>query len=179
MWLFLEIGGGDLWDDFHPHLSALFHFLPPPPPPHTHTHTHTKQCVLMQALADRKKKSSSLKQQFESELEEVKQTHESEMTQLKDRLRREKHSASTVVSEQVAQAERDVEEQWRTKSERLVAQTEERARRKYADLQDEYKALQMQLSEVTIKVCVRACVCACVCVCGECAVWEILYFCAA
>lgn len=46
-----------------------------------------------------------------------------------------------------------MEDQWRTRSERLVAQAEERARRKYSDLQDEYKILQTQLSEATLKVC--------------------------
>lgn len=106
----------------------------------------------MQALADRKKKSSSIKHQFEQEVEELKQNHESELTQLKDRLRKEKHSANTAVSEQVAQVERDLEDQWRVRSDRLVAQAEERARRKYSDLQDEYKMLQTQLSEATLKV---------------------------
>jgi len=56
------------------------------------------------------------------------------------------------VSEQIAQVERDLEDQWRIRSDRLVAQAEERARRKYADLQDEYKILQTQLSEATLKV---------------------------
>ncbi len=67
-------------------------------------------------------------------------------------MRKEKHSASTAVSDQVAQVERDLEDQWRTRSERLVAKAEERARRKYSDLQDEYKMLQTQLSEATLKV---------------------------
>lgn len=85
-------------------------------------------------------------------MEELKQMHETEMTQVKDRLRKEKHSASTAVSVQVSQAEREVEDQWRMRSERMVAQAEERARRKYADLQDEYKGLQTQLTEATMKV---------------------------
>ena len=103
-------------------------------------------------MADRKKKSSSIKHQYDQEIEELKQNHESELIQLKDRLRKEKQSASTAVSEQVAQAERDLEDQWRVRSDRLVSQAEERARRKYSDLQDEYKMLQTQLSEATLKV---------------------------
>ena len=54
-----------------------------------------------QAMSDRKKKLSSLKQQHESEMEDLKMTHEGELTKLKDKLRREKQSANSAVSEQV------------------------------------------------------------------------------
>ena len=54
-----------------------------------------------QSLADRKKKLSSLKQQHENEIEDLKMTHEGELTKLKDKLRREKQSANSAVSEQV------------------------------------------------------------------------------
>ena len=122
--------------------------------------------IVTQALQDRKKKSASLKHQFEQEMEDLKQSQESELTQLKDRLRKEKHSANTAVSEQVAQAEKELEDQWRMRSERMVAQAEERARRKYADLQDEYRSLQTQLTEASMKVCDCVRVCACVTVGG-------------
>ena len=52
-------------------------------------------------MSDRKKKLSSLKQQHESEMEDLKMTHEGELTKLKDKLRREKQSANSAVSEQV------------------------------------------------------------------------------
>ena len=94
-----------------------------------------------------------MKEQLESELEDAKQAHEKEMTILRDQLRREKHSASAAVTDQVAQAERDLEEQWRSKSERMVHQAEDRWRRKYSDLEDEYRQLQTQLAESTVKVC--------------------------
>ena len=42
-----------------------------------------------------------MKKQFEEELEEVKQNHETELSQLRDRLRKEKQSANTAVSDQV------------------------------------------------------------------------------
>ena len=48
--------------------------------------------------------------------------------------------------------ERDLEEQWRVKSERMVSQAEDRWRRKHSDLQDEYKQLEAQLAEATAKV---------------------------
>lgn len=54
---------------------------------------------------------------------------------------------------QVAQVEKDLEEQWRSRSDRLVNQAEDRWRRKYGDLQDEYHQLQGQLSVANSKVC--------------------------
>ena len=95
-----------------------------------------------------------MKEQFESEFEEAKQAHKKEMTRLQYQLRmhREKHFVSAAVADQVAQAERDVEEQWRSKSERMVRQAEYRWRRKYIDLEDECRQLQTQLAEATVKV---------------------------
>jgi len=49
--------------------------------------------------------------------------------------------------------EKDLEEQWRSRSDRLVNQAEDRWRRKYGDLQDEYHQLQGQLSIANSKVC--------------------------
>ena len=94
-----------------------------------------------------------MKKHLESEMEDLKQNHEAEIGQLKDRLRKEKHSASTAVTDQVTQLERDLEEQWKRKSERLVSQAEDRWKRKYGDLQEEYKLLETQLAESTVKVC--------------------------
>ena len=48
--------------------------------------------------------------------------------------------------------ERDLEEQWKQRSDRQVAQAEERWKRKYADLQDECQQLQTQLSNANTKV---------------------------
>ena len=53
---------------------------------------------------------------------------------------------------QVALMERDLEEQWKQRSDRQVAQAEERWKRKYTDLQDECQQLQTQLSTANTKV---------------------------
>ncbi len=122
------------------------------------TSSQEEQSHLQEELSQTRRKAASLKHQYEQEIEDLKQTQESELTLLKDRLRKEKHSASTTVSEQVARAEKELEDQWKLRSERMVAQAEDRARRKYSDLQDEYRSLQTQLSEATMKVhmCVHA-----------------------
>ena len=48
-----------------------------------------------------------MKKQFEEELEDLKQNHETELSQLKDRLRKEKHSASAAISDQVSDQEEE------------------------------------------------------------------------
>ena len=53
---------------------------------------------------------------------------------------------------QVALMEQDLEEQWKQRSDRQVAQAEERWKRKYTDLQDECQQLQTQLSTANTKV---------------------------
>lgn len=101
-------------------------------------------------------------------MDDVKQTYESELTQLKEKLRREKLSANSAVSEQVAQAERDAEEQWKSKSERMMTQIEDRWKRKYSELEDELKLHQTQLSETNGKVCGM-----CVHACGGVGRWRV------
>ena len=75
------------------------------------------------------------KKQWDEEMEELKAGHESEVQTLKDRIRKEKSTSSAALSEQLSELEKDMEEQWKVKTERLVHQTEEKWRRKYSDLQ--------------------------------------------
>lgn len=44
---------------------------------------------------------AELKRQLESEIEELKQSHEADLVQLREKMRKEKHSSSAAVSEQV------------------------------------------------------------------------------
>ena len=71
---------------------------------------------------------------------------------------------------QVAQVEREVEEQWKMRSERAVSQAEDKWRRKYSDLQDENQQLQTQLSSANAKVGIYVCTCAVLELAEE--VWE-------
>lgn len=68
-------------------------------------------------------------------MEELKSGNESEVHSLKERLRKEKSTSSSTLSEQLSELEKDIEDQWKGKTERLVHQVEEKWRRKYADLQ--------------------------------------------
>ena len=93
------------------------------------------------------------KKQWDEEMEELKQTHEAEVSQLKERLKKEKLSANEAASDQISRVERDLEEQWRTKSERMVGQAEDKWRRKLDDLQESYQKVQTELSAANAKVC--------------------------
>ena len=80
-------------------------------------------------------------------MEEMKQSHESEISQLKDRHRKEKSSSNASVTDQLAQQERDLEEQWQAKCSRQVSQTEDKWRRKYRNLEEEMETTKEMLSD--------------------------------
>ena len=65
------------------------------PPPHPAT-------PRPQTLSDRKRKMASLKAEQEGELEELKSSHELELATLRDKMRRDKNSASSAISDQVS-----------------------------------------------------------------------------
>ena len=68
-------------------------------------------------------------------MEELKSNHETEIQSLKERYRKDKTSSNAALSDQLSQLEQELQEQWKTKSERMVQQTEERWQRKNQDLQ--------------------------------------------
>ena len=72
---------------------------------------------------------------------------------MKDRLRKEKSSSETHIAEQVAQAERDVEDRWKSKADRMVAQNDAKWRERLDDVQSELNGLKIKNSELQVKVC--------------------------
>ena len=68
-------------------------------------------------------------------MEELKANHETELQSVKNRYRKEKSSANAAISDQLSTLEKELEEQWTTKSERMVLQAEDKWRRKYRDLE--------------------------------------------
>lgn len=109
-------------------------------------------CVFLQSVSDNKRKMSEAKRRWEEEMEELKTTHEAEMAALRDKMRKEKNVASTATSEQLAQLERELEEQWKSRAERQVSSVEERWRRKLEESREEQRSLQDQLREANTKV---------------------------
>lgn len=108
--------------------------------------------LFLQSVSDNKRKMSEAKRRWEEEVEEMKTAHEAEMAGLREKMRKEKNVASTSTSEQLAQLERELEEQWKSRAERQVSTVEERWRRKLDEAREEQRSLQDQLREANMKV---------------------------
>lgn len=111
-----------------------------------------KAVLFLQSVSENKRKMGEAKRRWEEEVEEMKTTHEAEMTGLREKMRKEKNVASTSTSEQLAQLERELEEQWKSRAERQVSTVEERWRRKLDEAREEQRSLQDQLRETNMKV---------------------------
>ena len=68
-------------------------------------------------------------------MEELKTSHESELSGIRERLRKQKTSFDVSASDQLSQLESELDEQWKTKSERMVQQTDDKWKRKYRDVE--------------------------------------------
>ncbi|PFX25950.1 FK506-binding protein 15 [Stylophora pistillata] len=107
---------------------------------------------LEKGLTDRKKKHAADKKKFEEELEELRSQQEEELRFLKEKHRKEKHSSGTVTAQQVAQAEAELETRWTEKAEKMVAQTEEKWKRRFQEVTDEKEETVKKLAEFQEKV---------------------------
>ena len=70
-------------------------------------------------------------------MEELKAIHESELSGIRERLQKQKTSFDASASDhmQLSQLENELDEQWKTKSERMVQQTDDKWKRKYRDVE--------------------------------------------
>lgn len=93
------------------------------------------------------------RRRWEDEVEELKISHETELASCRDKMRKEKNVASSAISDQLAQLERELEETWKGRAERQVNTVEERWKRKIEEMKEEQTSLQDQLREATTKVC--------------------------
>ncbi|XP_066020866.1 FK506-binding protein 15-like isoform X2 [Pocillopora verrucosa] len=112
---------------------------------------HEKES-LEKGLTDRKKKHAADKKKFEEELEDLRSQQEEEIKFLKEKHRKEKQSSGTVTAHQVAQAEAELETRWTEKAEKMVAQTEEKWKRRFQEVTDEKEETVKKLAELQEKV---------------------------
>ena len=108
-------------------------------------------------MSESKRKAGEARRRWEEETEEMKTLHEAEVTSLREKIRREKSVASSSTSEQLAQLERELEEQWKGRAERQVGVAEERWRRKLDEAREEQQSLQDQLKEANAKARETSC----------------------
>ncbi|KAJ7334499.1 FK506-binding protein 15 [Desmophyllum pertusum] len=107
---------------------------------------HEKE-TLERGLGDRKKKHVADKKKFEEELEELRAQQEEEIKFLKEKHRKEKQSSGSVTAKQVSQAEAELETRWTEKAEKMVAQTEEKWKRRFQEVSDEKEETFQKLAE--------------------------------
>ncbi|XP_070532275.1 FK506-binding protein 15-like isoform X2 [Ptychodera flava] len=109
---------------------------------------------LEKSLADRKKKALAEKKKAEEEMEELKKSFEEEIESLKSKLRYQKTSTDAAAAEQVALLEKELENQWKEKCDRLVTQTNEKHQRAYDELSEEKEEVARKLAAVEEKFAV-------------------------
>ncbi len=103
-------------------------------------------------FSERKRKATMDKQRLDQEMEDLKKQYEEEISSLQNKLRLQKTSKDVVTAEQVAQVERDLELQWRERSERLLTQATEKHERMISELHEEKEVLAKKLAQTEQKV---------------------------
>ncbi|KAL4218675.1 FK506-binding protein 15 [Mactra antiquata] len=104
------------------------------------------------SLSDRKRKSAEERRQLEDELEDVKANFEAEIQSLKDKLRKQKTSASAANQEQISQIEDDINKDWQSKHDRLMAVATEKHNRALSAVTEEKQELEAKIQQLENKL---------------------------
>ncbi|XP_038123673.1 FK506-binding protein 15 isoform X3 [Cyprinodon tularosa] len=89
---------------------------------------------LERALSDRKKKWQTERQHREEEMEELRKNNLQELENLRAQLRKARTCNDSAASEQLSQLQAELEEEWKRKSEQMLAAAKEQHRRELAEL---------------------------------------------
>ncbi|XP_054876454.1 FK506-binding protein 15 isoform X2 [Poeciliopsis prolifica] len=106
---------------------------------------------LGRALAERKKKWQAERQHRDEEVEELRRSSQQELDSLRAQLRKARTCSDSAASEQLSQLQAELEEEWRKKSEQMVAIAKEQHRRELSELAESREVLQDQLTRLQEK----------------------------
>ncbi|XP_043966563.1 FK506-binding protein 15 isoform X2 [Gambusia affinis] len=106
---------------------------------------------LGRALAERKKKWQAERQHRDEEVEELRRSSQQELDSLRAQLRKARTCSDSAASEQLSQLQAELEEEWRKKSEQMLAVAKEQHRRELSELAESREALQDQLTRLQEK----------------------------
>ncbi|XP_016529671.1 FK506-binding protein 15 isoform X4 [Poecilia formosa] len=106
---------------------------------------------LGRALAERKKKWQAERQHRDEEVEELRRSSQQELDSLRAQLRKARTCSDSAASEQLSQLQAELEEEWRKKSEQMLAVAKEQHRRELSELVESKEALQDQLTRLQEK----------------------------
>ncbi|XP_037833689.1 FK506-binding protein 15 isoform X2 [Kryptolebias marmoratus] len=107
---------------------------------------------LERALSERKKKWQAECKQRDEEVEELRKSSQQELDNLRAQLRKARTSSDNAMSEQLSQLQAELEEEWKMKSEHMLASAKEQHRRELAEVIEQRELLQDKLTQLQEKL---------------------------
>ncbi|XP_029493358.1 FK506-binding protein 15-like isoform X3 [Oncorhynchus nerka] len=106
---------------------------------------------LERTLSDRKRKWQAERQRCDEEMEELRRSSQQDMDSLKTQLRKARTSTGQAASEQLAQLQAELEEEWKGKCEQALASAKEQQGRQMAELVEQRDTLEQRLTQLQEK----------------------------
>uniref|UniRef100_A0A8C8CHW9 peptidylprolyl isomerase n=1 Tax=Oncorhynchus tshawytscha TaxID=74940 RepID=A0A8C8CHW9_ONCTS len=106
---------------------------------------------LERTLSDRKRKWQVERQRCDEEMEELRRSSQQDMDSLKTQLRKARTSTGQAASEQLAQLQAELEEEWKGKCEQALASAKEQQGRQMAELVEQRDTLEQRLTQLQEK----------------------------
>ncbi|XP_037536707.1 FK506-binding protein 15 [Nematolebias whitei] len=107
---------------------------------------------LERALMERKKKWQAERKQRDEDLEELRKSSQQELDNLRAQLRKARTSSDKTASEQLSQLQAELEEEWKKKSEHMLASAKEQHRRQLAEATEQREVLQDKFTQIQGKL---------------------------
>ncbi|XP_014015996.2 FK506-binding protein 15 isoform X1 [Salmo salar] len=102
-------------------------------------------------VSDRKRKWQAERQRCDEEMEELRRSSQQDMEILRTQLRKARTSTGQAASEQLAQLQAELEEEWKGKCEQALASAKEQQGREMAELAEQRDTLEQRLTQLQEK----------------------------
>ncbi|XP_064793674.1 FK506-binding protein 15-like isoform X4 [Oncorhynchus masou masou] len=102
-------------------------------------------------VSDRKRKWQAERQRCDEEMEELRRSSQQDMESLRTQLRKARTSTGQAASEQLAQLQVELEEEWKGKCEQALASAKEQQGREMAELAEQRDILEQRLTQLQEK----------------------------
>ncbi|XP_029618328.1 FK506-binding protein 15 isoform X3 [Salmo trutta] len=102
-------------------------------------------------VSDRKRKWQAERQRCDEEMEELRRSSQQDMESLRTQLRKARTSTGQAASEQLAQLQAELEEEWKGKCEQALASAKEQQGREMAELAEQRDTLEQRLTQLQEK----------------------------
>ncbi|KAM9464620.1 FK506-binding protein 15-like isoform 1-T1 [Salvelinus alpinus] len=109
-----------------------------------------KDCM-ERMVSDRKRKWQAERQRCDEEMEELRRSSQQDLESLRTQLRKARTSTGQAASEQLAQLQAELEEEWKGKCEQALASAKEQQGREMAELAEQRDTLEQRLTQLQEK----------------------------